>query len=136
MALRAGCSDRSDLFLVGQQAAGCVFRVLHLQKGIERGKCADSVVLAISGNHAAVKAQVTRRAGRDNLQLRGEEVILFHIILLLQDRERVLKNRILLRVTVIALLRILLQLQRAGAHEQVEVLTGDRVCQILRHLVL
>ena len=130
MTLCAGCADRSDLFLIRQQAAGGIGRLLYPEKRIQGRKCADAVVLSVGCDHAAVKAQIPCFPGRNDLKLRREEVVLFHIVLLLQDCQDILLDRILL------VLRVLFQLQRSGACEHIQVFACNGISQRLRHLIL
>ena len=107
-ALSAGRSDGTDLFLVGQQAAGSIFRILHTQESIQRAESAYTVIMSVRADHAAVQAQIPCGACRYDLKLCGEEVILFDIVLLLQDRKDLLLDRVLL----IGFLRLLVEYHR------------------------
>ena len=76
----------ADLLLVGQDAAaGVLGGVGDAEHGLDLRVGADPIVVAVADDHAAVQAEVPALARGDHLDLGGEEVLLLHAVLLLQD---------------------------------------------------
>ena len=88
--LHTGSSYASDLFLINQQTAACTLWSFHLKKSQKGSVCANSVILSVTSNHAAVKSAVTGLASRHNFKLCGKEIFLFHTIFLIQDAKNIL----------------------------------------------
>ena len=59
--------------------------MLHVEDGGKLGIGADAVVVAVSADEAAVKAEVAGVHGRDGLQLGGDKVLLDDAVLLVQQ---------------------------------------------------
>ena len=88
--------------------------------------------MAVRGDHAAVKSEIPRRSGRNDLQFRREEIIFFDIVFLLQDRENILLDRIL----PVRFFCLLVKNHRLRSDQDVQVFSLDRFAEVLRHLVL
>ena len=119
-------ADAADLLLIGDDAAEGVFRrALIIEHRHHRRIRADAVVVAVGQNHAAVKAHIARLARRNDLKLRGEEILLLHAVFIRQQLEHVGLHRVLF-----------LALKRPATDDQVERLALDHFLRVLGHLLL
>ena len=81
--MHTGCADGADFFLVGKQAAAGVFgRFVNAEDRIDGSICANAVIVAVSADEAAVKADIHRLECRDELDLCGDEVGFYDAVLL------------------------------------------------------
>ena len=110
--LHAGVPLRPDLLLVGEDGHGREGRIPRLQDRGEGGIGADTVVVSVGADQAAVEAQVARLEGGDRLQLGGKEIRLGHAVFLMEDPQDVELDQ----------LPFLIVAQRPGADEDIEVL--------------
>ena len=83
-ALHTGHAIGADLFLIGEDADAGLFRILNIEYRLQLGIGADSVVMAVSADHRAVKADFGHIIGGDSNQLCGEEILFLHVIILFQ----------------------------------------------------
>ena len=97
-----------------------------VDKGFESGVGTNAVILTISADKSAVKADVTGFAGRNDLQLSRKQVTLRDAVLLVEK----LQNS-----KFKALFDILIGM-RISADEHVELLPFNHLRGLLRHLVL
>ena len=81
--------------------------------------------MTVGQNHAAVQTHVAGLACGHDLQLGGEEVLLLHAVLLLQDVQHALLHGVLVAVGY-----------RAAAHDQIELLALDELACVALHLIL
>ena len=123
-----GRADGTDLLLVDEQGDARGLDLLHVELRSKGGVGAHAVVLAVTQDHGAVKAELARGAGGHDLDLGGEEVLLLDVVLLLDDvKEHLLDG--LLDVVVA------LDDDGAAAHDHVEVLVVDGLARGLLHLI-
>ena len=113
-ALHARNADGADFLLVRQYAYGGVLRLFRFQNGSQLRVGAYPVVMAVSGNHTAVKAHVSRHKARHYLQLRGEEILLGNAVFFVQNGHHV-------ELEAVAGLGVR---HGAGAYHKVKVLAG------------
>ena len=97
----------------------------RLQHSSQRSIRADTIIMTIGEDHTAVKAHLTRSAGRDQHELRGHEILLGNIIFILDEFQDICLYRILF-----------LTFQRLRADEDIKLLTLDDLRRILLHLLL
>ena len=84
--LHPGHAQGADLLLVCQHADGrAAGRLGQVQQGLKAGVGADPVVLAVGTDHGPVQADVHGLGGGDSHQLGGEEVLLHHAVLLVEN---------------------------------------------------
>ena len=127
--LHTGGTDASDLFLVHQQTAGCSCRCLcKLQDRQQRGVGADTVVLSISRDHAAVQSAFSGFSCRNHLQLRGEEILFFKIIFFFQDAKDILFDSLFF-------LFVCLCRQRSAADQDIQLFSFDYLSRFFLHLL-
>ena len=75
----------ADFLLIHQDTADASFSLLDIQHGAHGCKGTYSVVLTVGKDHTAVKACLSGLTGRNNLQLRRDEILLLDIIGLFQN---------------------------------------------------
>ena len=122
--MHAADAHGADLLLVRQQADGGVLRGVQGQQGHDLVVDADTVVMAVGGQHAPVETHLAALHGGDDGKLGGEEVLLDDAVLLVQQLHDVQLHKL-----------AALTLQGLGAHEDVQLLAGDeRTCGLL-HLI-
>ena len=80
--------------------------------------------MAVTEDHAAVEAEITGRAGRNDLDLCGEEILLLNIIFLLEDLEHICLDGFLV-----------LAFEGTAADNHVELLAFDNDGTLLAELV-
>ena len=128
MRLHTSCSHASDLFLIYKETAACTLRCFHLKKSQKGSICANSVILSITRDHAAVKTTVTSLASWNDLKLCREEIFLFYTVFLIQNTKHVLLNSLFLLI-------IRKVLQRLASDQDVKFLTLNSLRSLLRHLL-
>jgi len=128
MGLHTSCSHASDLFLIYKETAACTLRCFHLKKSQKGSICANSVILSIASDHAAVKTTVTSLASWNDLKLCGKEIFLFHTIFLIQNAKYILLNSLFLLV-------IRKILQRLASNQDIQLLALNSLRSLLRHLL-
>ena len=64
--LHSGCSHTSNLFLIYKKTYACILRILYFKHCIKRRICADSVIMSIAHDHAAVKAVISGSTCRNH----------------------------------------------------------------------
>ena len=112
LALHAGHALGADFFFVGKDADSGLFGALRVEN---RGKLcvrADSVIVAVSTDHAAVQADITRVGSRDGLKLRGDEVLFHDAVFFVQDPENRQLHAVLAVIVCLG----------AAAHQNVQTL--------------
>ena len=124
MALHAGNADGTDFFIVSQNANSSLGRGINGEQSLQLGVSTHAVVMAVSADQAAVKANLTAAAGRDDNQFCGLEVGLDQAVLFVQP----LHDVQLYQIGTLAL-------DGFGTQNDVQLLTGDALCQSLLHLV-
>ena len=87
LTLHAGHALGADLFLVGKDADSRLGGMLHVEDGGKLGIGADAVVVAVAADEAAVKSEVAHIEAGDDLQLRGEEILLGNAVLLVEQAQ-------------------------------------------------
>ena len=129
-ARHAGGTHGTDLLLVDDQRDARALDIGDIDLG-EHGRIgADAVVVSIAQNHGAVETHVAGGAGGHDLDLGGEEVLLVHVVLLLEDVQEHLLDGLLGGVLV-----VLVKLDGTAAHDHVEDLGVDGILGGLGHLL-
>ena len=128
MGLHTSCSHASDLFLIYKETAACTLRCFHLKKSQKGSICANSVILSITRDHAAVKTTVTSLASWNDFKLCGKEIFLFHTVFLVQNTKYILLNSLFLLV-------IWKILQWLASNQDIQLLTLNNLGSLLRHLL-
>ena len=72
----------AGLFLIGEHSDDGLHRVLAVEDSFKCRVCADAVIVAVSADEAAVKADIHRLERRDELDLCGDEVGFYDAVLL------------------------------------------------------
>ena len=110
----------------------------HLQHRLEGRIGADTVVLSVGEDHAAVEARFAGLAGRDHLQLRRLEVLLSDPVLPGEHRKKRFLHRILFsRLFAFAPgLAVRPDLERHVADDHVQFLSLDHLGSLLLKLFL
>ena len=86
-ALHAADAHGSDLLLVGQDAHGSALWGLGLIDRLQLCVGAHPVVVAVAADERAVQAHVAGVKGGDDLQLRGEEILLDDPVAVMEQGE-------------------------------------------------
>ena len=128
--MHAGCTYAADLFLVHQNTAGSAVHLQSVQHGEQGCKSAHPVVLSVGKDHAAVYTAFPGPPCRHDLQLRGEKIFLFHVVILLKKRQGVGFHRFFL-----FFIKVFGLLNGAAAKEQVQLLALDHCICLLLHLL-
>ena len=123
---QARVAHTADLFFIRQHCDGGILGSLALEDSLQRGIGAHAVIVAISADHAAVKADIYRFESRHEFQLGRDQVALYDTILLMQDVHDIQLEQ-LLPFSVG---------QRQAAHQHIQILTHNGLAQFLAHLVL
>ncbi len=92
--MHAGSTDAADLFLVGENAAGRAFRILHFQNCPQARICADTVIMSIPENHRTIKSVISCFASRNDFNLSRDKIIFLDVIFLFQKVQQILLDRI------------------------------------------
>ena len=123
-ALHTADAHGTDLLLVCQDADGGVLGGGQSQHGLQLCIGADPVVMTVGAQQAPVQANLPALSGGDNRQLGSAEIILHKAVLLVQQAHDVQLHQV-----------AALALQRLGAQDHIQLLTGNALGQSLLHLV-
>ena len=115
--LHTGVALGADFLLVRQNGHGGIGGAVGLQNGGQGGISADTIVVAVAPDHAAVEAQIPGLEGGNRLQLGGEEIRLHHAVFFVEQLEDVQLHQ----------LAALVVLEGAGAHQDIQILPLDHL---------
>ena len=101
----------------------------HIKHCKERGKCTHAVILSISKHHAAVQSAVAGLSCRNYLKLCGEEIFLFHVIILFQKIDYICFYSLFF-----FLFKSLILLNRAASDQKIKFLSFYNRCSLFLHL--
>ena len=86
--LHAGHAIGADLLFVGKDAHGrALRRAVKVEDGTQLSVGAHAVILTVSADHAAVKADVARRERRHGGEFRRQEVLFRDAVLIIEQRQ-------------------------------------------------
>ena len=82
LGVEARVAVAAGLFLIGEHGDDGLHRVFAVEDRFKCRVCADAVIVAVSADEAAVKADIHRLERRDELDLCGDEVGFYDAVLL------------------------------------------------------
>ena len=80
LGFHTGCTYAADFFFIYQNAACRFFYIFHVQQGFQGSKRANSVILTVGHNHAAVKPCISCLSCRNDFQFSREKILFFHVV--------------------------------------------------------
>ena len=124
-ALHTADAHRANLLLVCQNADGGVGGDgVHVEDGLQLCVGAHPVVVTVGCQQAAIQTYLTALAGGHNGQLGAAEIVFHNAVLLVQQLHHIQLHQI-----------GAFALQRLGAQNHVQLLTGNDLAGSLAHLV-